>query len=54
MVNRNRYVEGMRQLLGTTSYKTEKGEAFGYLTGILYLSPSDTSGLGDVCPWAAN
>jgi hypothetical protein len=44
----------MRQLLGTTSYKVSKGESFGYLTGILYLSPSDTSGIGNVCPWAGN
>lgn len=54
MVNRNRYVEGMRKLIGTSSYKTEKGESFGYLTGILYLAPADTSGLGNLCAWANN
>ena len=31
--------------------KTIKGEKFGYLTGILYLSPSDLSGV-QVCPMA--
>lgn len=40
------------QLLGTSSTKTEKGETVGYLTGILYLSPSTLSGVGNVCPWA--
>lgn len=32
--------------------KTIKGEKFGYLTGILYLSPSDLSGV-QLCPMAA-
>ena len=31
--------------------KTIKGEKFGYLTGILYLSPSDLSGV-NLCPMA--
>lgn len=31
-------------LLGTASTKTEKGEAKGYLTGILYLQPGNLSG----------
>ena len=32
--------------------KTIKGEKYGYLTGILYLSPSDLSGV-QLCPMAA-
>jgi hypothetical protein len=41
-----------QKLLGTSSAKTVKGETLSYLTGILYLSPSDLSGAGNVCPWA--
>lgn len=33
--------------------KTVKGEAFGYLTGILYLAPSDVSGVINTCPHAS-
>ena len=33
--------------------KTTKGEAIGYLTGILYLAPSDTSGVANVCAHAS-
>ncbi len=40
------------KLLGISSAKTRKGEALNYLTGILYLSPSTLSGVGNVCPWA--
>lgn len=40
------------KLLGTSSAKTVKGESLSFLTGILYLSPSDLSGAGNVCPWA--
>lgn len=40
------------KLLGTSSAKTVKGEALSYITGILYLSPSTLSGVGNVCPWA--
>lgn len=39
------------RLLGTKSYKTEKGESEGYLTGIVYLAPATLSGR-NVCPWA--
>lgn len=42
------------KLLGHSSAKTEKGEAIGYLTGILYLAPHTLSGAGNVCPWAAS
>lgn len=40
------------KLLGTSNAKTVKGESLSYLTGILYLSPSTLSGVGNVCPWA--
>lgn len=33
--------------------KTRKGEKSGYLTGILYLAPSDLSGVINVCPNAS-
>jgi hypothetical protein len=33
--------------------KTRKGEKYGYLTGILYLAPSDQSGVINVCPHAS-
>lgn len=42
------------KLLGHSSAKTQKGEAIGYLTGILYLAPHTLSGAGNVCPWAAS
>jgi hypothetical protein len=32
--------------------KTIKGEAQGYLTGILYLAPHDLAGKVNVCPWS--
>ena len=32
--------------------KTIKGQKFGYLTGILYLTPADGSEFGNVCPFA--
>jgi hypothetical protein len=38
-------------LLTVDSPKTRKGEKLGYLTGILYLAPSDESG-ENVCPMA--
>lgn len=34
-------------------YKTTKGQKLGYLTGILYLAPSDTSGIANTCPHAS-
>ncbi len=38
------------KLLGIDSnYKTAKGQAFGWMTGILYLAPADLSGW-EVCP----
>lgn len=38
------------RLLGIdTNYKTAKGRALGYMTGILYLTPADASGY-EVCP----
>ena len=41
-----------KQLLGfDTNAKTVKGEQLGFLTGILYLAPSNLSGY-QVCPMA--
>jgi hypothetical protein len=42
-----------RMLLTTQNAKTSKGEDLGYLTGILYLLPSDKSGLINVCKFAS-
>jgi hypothetical protein len=41
----------MLELLTIDSPKTRKGEAYGYLSGVLYLAPSDESGR-NVCPFA--
>lgn len=40
-------------LLTLANAKTSRGESRGYLTGILYLVPSDGSGLGNLCPNAS-
>lgn len=40
--------------LGTASAKTEKGEAFSFLTGICYLLPEKESGFANLCLWAKN
>lgn len=43
------------KVIGVSSAKTQKGESLGYLTGIVYLSPSDTGETGlNLCPWAGN
>jgi hypothetical protein len=43
-----------RTLLGVSKdAKTVKGESFGFLTGILYLSPLTLGGFGNVCPFAS-
>lgn len=43
-----------RELLGISNdAKTVKGESFGFLTGILYLSPLDLGGFGNLCPFAS-
>lgn len=36
-------------LVNQENSKTQKGEAKGYLTGIMHLMPSDLSGHGNVC-----
>jgi len=33
--------------------KTVKGIPFGYLTGVLYLAPTTSAGVGNVCPFAS-
>lgn len=38
------------KLLTVGDAKTSKGEKLGYLTGILYLSPADESGIMNTCP----
>ena len=43
----------MNLLAVNSDAKTRKGSAKGYLTGILYLVPSDGSGLGNLCPNAS-
>src|SRR5438128_11630762 len=40
----------MRLLSVSSDAKTVKGEKRGYLTGILYLAPADTAGVGNLCP----
>ena len=51
----SRFADGrkLRNLMTTENAKTSKGVAFGYLTAILYLAPSDVSGLVNVCPFAS-
>lgn len=41
-------------LLTEQNAKTSKGEKKGYLTGILYLKPADSSGLANLCPNATD
>jgi len=36
-----------------TNAKTIKGQASGYLTGILYLAPATLAGVGNLCPHAS-
>ena len=40
-------------LLGDDNAKTKKGRQKGWLTGILYLAPSDSSGVMNTCPSAS-
>lgn len=41
------------KLLTIGNTKTRKGEAHGYLTVVLHLSPSTSAGLGNICPQAS-
>lgn len=41
-------------LLTYQNAKTSKGEKKGYLTGILYLKPAESGGLGNLCPKASD
>lgn len=44
----------MQKILGIdTNSKTVKGQKKGYLTGIVYLAPSDASGVMNTCPNAS-
>lgn len=40
---------GYKRILTFESYKTSKSKAFGYLTGILYMSPGNESGVINMC-----
>lgn len=40
----------MPDLITTENYKTKKGEAQGWLTGVLYLAPNKEAGGKTVCP----
>ena len=42
-----------KKLLGVSNAKTSKGEDMGYLTGILYLAPSDMVSDVNVCKFAS-
>jgi hypothetical protein len=44
--------ERYRRILDENNAKTIKGEALGYLTGILYLAPAEESGVMNTCPKA--
>lgn len=41
------------KLLNVANAKTSKGEALGYLTGVLYLAPATEGGVGNMCPKAS-
>ena len=42
------------QLLSVSSdAKTVKGEKRGFLTGILYMAPAESAGVGNLCPFAS-
>lgn len=43
----------MKLLSIASDSKTVKGEKFGVMTAILYLAPSDTSRVMDVCPFSS-
>jgi hypothetical protein len=45
---------GYRPLLTVENAKTTKGEALGYLTGILYLAPATESGVMNTCQYASH
>jgi hypothetical protein len=45
---------GYRRILAVENAKTTKGEALGYLTGILYLAPANESGVMNTCPMATD
>lgn len=49
---RDYFKSGGHSLFTISSPKTIKGEKYGYRTLILYMKPSDSSGLGNLCPMA--
>ena len=46
--------KGYRRILAVENAKTVKGEALGFLTGILYLAPANESGVMNTCPMATD
>jgi len=46
-------MRGTMKPLTVANAKTSKGEPLGYLTGILYLAPSNESGVKNTCPFAS-
>jgi hypothetical protein len=46
-------MDKFKNLLTFQNAKTSKGEKKGYLTGILYLKPAESGGLGNLCPNAS-
>src|SRR5579864_2488029 len=46
--------KGYRRILAVENAKTTKGEALGYLTGILYLAPANESGVMNTCPMSTD
>jgi hypothetical protein len=42
------------KLLTIENHKTSKGQALGYLTGILYLAPHRIAGYANLCPWSTD
>src|SRR5437899_7266020 len=50
LVHFSRWRPQLKLLSISNDAKTVKGERKGYLTGILYLAPADTAGVGNLCP----
>lgn len=52
-MKKSKTIGGFRNLLSFNNVKTIKGEKLGYRTAILYLSPSDESGVANLCKFAS-
>ena len=51
---KQRTPKGYKRVLTTANAKTSKGESLRYFTGILYLAPSDESGIMNTCQFATD